>query len=216
MFSRSQIIQMTSKHRANCKCAQCGQIYNCSIYDAPKSKVGHLCKSCKAQVSGLKSFDQKDLNRVFIYDPATGLLTYANDSDSGKAGQLAGYPHNEGYRSVSIGGKEYLVHRVIWFMVKGYWPFQVDHQNHDRSDNRWENLLELFESKVNQKNMSGKRKNNTSGIIGVRELPSGGFHAFIMANRKQIGLGTYDTRELAKAARKAAEKQYGFHVNHGV
>ncbi len=215
MFNRNQIIEMTSKHRANCKCAQCSQIYNCSIYDAPRSKVGHLCKNCKSQISSLTHFDQNDLNRVFNYDQVTGLLTYKNDSDSGKAGDIAGYPHSQGYLSVAIGRKEYLVHRVIWFMKTGHWPLQVDHQNHIRTDNSWANLVELFQSKSNQLNMSGNRKNNSSGVIGVRVLPSGKFNAFIMVNRKQIGLGSYDTLEIAKAVRKTAEQEYGFHINHG-
>ena len=215
MFDRSQIIQMTSKHKADCKCAQCGHLYNCSIYDAARSKIGHLCKACKSQISGLKTFTQNDLNKVFRYDAVTGLLTYANDSDSGKAGDVAGYPHSEGYLSVTIGRKEYLVHRVIWFMVKGYWPLQIDHQNHRRDENHWTNLIELFESKSNQRNLSINRKNNTSGVMGVRRLPSGKYSAFITVNRKQIGLGTYPTLDEARVARKAAERRYGFHVNHG-
>lgn len=59
------------------------------------------------------------------------------------------------------------------------------------------------------------RKNNTTGVQGVRTLPSGKFHAYIMVNRKQIALGSYDNISDATEARKNAEVLYGFHTNHG-
>ena len=64
-------------------------------------------------------------------------------------------------------------------------------------------------------NMS-KKRNNTSGHTGVRVLPSGKYYAYIMVNRKQIPLGSYDLLDVAIKARKDAEIKYGFHVNHGI
>ena len=214
MFNRNQIISMTNKHRAKCACVQCSQPYECNIYDAAKSKVGHLCESCKTQITSLKYFTRHDLNRVFDYDELTGIVTYKQDSLSGLKGDKAGYSHAEGYLSLTIGRKEYLLHRIIWFMKTDTWPTQVDHENHNRADNRWANLRDIS-SQENQKNMGVGRKNNSTGVIGVRILPSGKFNAYIMVNRKQIGLGSYDTLEEAKAARKNAEARYGFHINHG-
>ena len=213
MFNRSQILQKLSNHRAICQCAQCSSTYECNIYDAAKSSIGHLCSSCKSQITALKTFSQTDLLRVFTYDALSGHLTFRQDSSSGLRGQLAGYRHSQGYFSVSIGGGEYLLHRVIWLMQTGIWPIQVDHVNHDRSDNRWSNLRDVG-SRENQLNM-GLRKNNSTGVQGVRQLPSGKFHAYIMVNRKQIALGSYEQLVDAAAARKTAEAQYGFHANHG-
>lgn len=214
MFNVNQIIEKLSKFKAKCKCAQCSKEYICNPYDAARSKIGHLCKECKTQVSGLIEFTRKDLLRVIDYCPISGQLSYKNDSISGTKGEIASYPHSQGYLSIAIGRNEYLVHRVIWFMQTGYWPDQVDHLNHDRSDNRWENLREVG-SRENQLNMTRNRKNNSTGVLGVRELPSGRFNATIMVNRKQISLGTYETLEEAAAVRKMAEQSYGFHVNHG-
>ena len=98
-------------------------------------------------------------------------------------------------------------------MVTGEWPTQVDHENHNRMDNKWGNLRDVI-SQQNQMNM-GKRKNNSSGVQGVRVLPSGKFCAYIMVNRKQLSLGSYDDLEDAISARKSAEKVHGFHENHG-
>ena len=213
MFNRNQIKQKVSKHRAICTCTQCNGDYECDIYSAVKSKVGHLCSDCKTQITSLISFSQQDLLRVFAYDEETGKLTYKNDSISGLRGTEAGYTHSQGYKSVAIGHNEYLVHRIIWKMKTGSWPIQVDHNDHNRLNNRWDNLNNVT-SRDNQLNM-GKRKNNSSGVQGVRILPSGKFCAYIMVNRKQLSLGSYDTLEEATAARKMAEVSHGFHVNHG-
>lgn len=213
MFNRNQVIRMLTKHRALCTCKQCSQPYECNIYDAAKSAVGDQCTVCNRQVTSLKSLSQSALLRVFAYNAASGVLSYRNKSYSGQAGEVAGYPHSQGYLSVAIGRKEYLVHRIIWMMQTGVWPDEVDHSNHDRQDNRWTNLRSVA-PREQQLNMR-LRKNNKSGVQGVRALPSGKFYACIMKNRKQISLGSFTDLVDAVAARKAAEQQYGFHKNHG-
>ena len=213
MFDQSQIIKKLSKYRSLCTCKQCSQHYECNIYDASKSGVGHLCRACRDQIISLKEPTQGDLLRVYRYDEVSGLLTYAQDSVSGTAGEVVGYPHSEGYLSTSIGKTEYLVHRVIWFMKTGVWPDQVDHQDHDRKNNKWSNLRAVG-SRENQLNL-GQRKNSSSYGMGIRKLPSGKFCALITVHRKQISLGSYITLEEATKARKDAEVLHGFHANHG-
>lgn len=156
---------------------------------------------------------QADLLDVFDYNEHTGEIRRKWTTSQGDKGDLATYKHNEGYLQLTIGRKEYLAHRVIWFMKTGRWPIQVDHEDHDRTNNVWKNLREV-PSRINQMNM-GKKRTNTSGTTGVRVLPSGKFCAYIMVQRKQISLGSYDTLEEAVLARKSAEAQYGFHANHG-
>ena len=213
MLEDWQIKEKIGKHKAICECKQCGNEFHTHFYDARKSKMGHICKDCKSLISSLKTFNQSDLIKLFDYDPLTGIVSHKTDSLSGAKGETVGYPHNEGYISVSIGGKEYLLHRVIWFMQTGLWPEEVDHIDHNRSNNIWDNLREVIKTD-NQKNTS-LSKNNSSGVNGVRQLPSGRYSAFIMVNRKQISLGTRDTLDEAAALRKAADAHYGFHANHG-
>lgn len=214
MFNRNQIVKMVSKHSAICLCAQCNAGYTCDIYSAIKSRIGHLCNTCKTQISSLTDPTQENLLSVFSYNELTGDLIHKNDSASGLQNTIAGYPHSQGYLSVSIGNKEYLVHRIIWMMQTGSWPTQIDHKNHNRMDNRWQNLRDLAEPRDNQLNM-GIRKNNSSGVQGIRILPSGKFCAYITVRRKQISLGSYNTIEEAAKARRDAEALYGFHENHG-
>lgn len=208
-----EIKEKLSKFKSIAICQRCSSKYECNHYEAKKSRVGDLCKACKDFVTNLESFTQKDLQDAFIYDENTGDLIHRLETRKSPKGSLATYSHFQGYLSVSIGRKEYLAHRIIWFIKTGHWPAQVDHINHDRTDNRWSNLREVV-SRQNQLNTS-LSSNNSSGVNGVRILPSKRYCAFIMVQGKQISLGTYDTLEEAASARKLADQKYGFHVNHG-
>ena len=209
------VVQKLSEHKTLCLCQQCKiNQYICNLYDAKKSKVGNLCVDCKQQITSMLNPTQEQLKKVFNYCEVTGTVTLKNTSLSGIKDELVGHTHSSGYLSVSIGRKDYLLHRVIWMLQTGFWPDQIDHINHDRKDNRWKNLREVtnLENQLNK----GRNKNNSSKATGVRQLPGGNFWAYIMVNRKQIGLGSHKTFEEACEARKAANKLYGFHDNHGI
>lgn len=123
---------------------------------------------------------------------------------------------NHGYFSGSFFGKDYLLHRIIWLLKYGAFPEnQIDHINHDRKDNRIENLREASnrENGLNQSLSS----NNTSGVNGVYfNNPCKKWHARIKVDGKNKNLGLFLTLDEAKAARCAADKKYGFHQNHGI
>jgi hypothetical protein len=213
MLQDAQIVKKLSKFKVLCQCAQCPNTYECGLYEARKSRVGHLCHPCKYRLIDLVDVTQEALADLITYEPTSGTLTHKVDTLRATKGTVATYPHAEGYLQLSIGKKEYLAHRIIWFMMTGRWPNQIDHADHDRSNNRWENLREVI-GRDNQKNMSLSVRSST-GITGVRVLPSGLFSAYITVNRKQLTLGSYPKLDQAIEARKAAEIKYGFHPNHG-
>ena len=83
-----------------------------------------------------------------------------------KVGQRAGSPDKEGYRTVKLHGKAYREHRLIWLYMTGYMPERdVDHDNLDKADNRFDNLS-LATNSQNQAN-TRKWATNTSGYKGV-------------------------------------------------
>ena len=86
----------------------------------------------------------------------------------------------------------------------------VDHINGDTFDNRKQNLR-VSTPKQNSRN-SKIAKNNSTGYTGVRRkiLKSGEVNwvARIMVNRKEIFLGTFETKEEAIKKRKEAENKY--------
>lgn len=120
-----------------------------------------------------------------------------------------------GYRIGKILGTKCHKHRVVWALVHGEWPLgEIDHKNHDRSDNRIDNLRHVTRGE-NTKNLS-KSRSNTSGAVGVIWLDRlGKWQARIKVNGATHCLGCYADFDEAAQARKDAEWVYGFHDNHG-
>lgn len=150
------------------------------------------------------------------YDKDTGIFTWRTfQRHPSKVGKVAGGKDAHGYLQLNIGGSVLKVHRLAWFYVHGEWPSsQLDHINHDRSDNRIENLR-LVDNRSNHKNRP-LQKNNSTGMPGVwfdkkRKL----YSAYITVDGKRVSLGCHKTLESAKAARQEANIRYGFHKNHG-
>ena len=84
----------------------------------------------------------------------------------------------------------------------------------DPLNNRWSNLRAVPHSE-NMRNVS-LRKDNTSGVCGVSmNRRSGKWFAQLGVDGKVLNLGTFVHLDDAVMARKKAERQKGFHVNHG-
>lgn len=124
-------------------------------------------------------------------------------------------PIKSGYLTGRIFHVTFLAHRVVFALVFGYWPFgEVDHINGNKSDNRPGNLRDVVHAD-NLKNMK-LRDGNTTGVLGVYKNRVGDkWIASIWDGSSNIHLGTFDLKDDAIAARRAAERKYGFHRNHG-
>lgn len=124
------------------------------------------------------------------------------------------YTDKNGYRMGMIFKTRVKAHQVVWALHTGEWPNTgIDHINGNPSDNRFENLrcVSQAENMTNTK----KRKDNTSGCVGVYFLPDGRFVAQITKNKKTRHLGVFNTLEEAKAARLEAQFGLGFSPRHG-
>ena len=144
--------------------------------------------------------------------PAEYTMARWNANNAGKEAFVT--PHSSGYLTGGIMGKTYYAHRVIWELVFGEDPDQIDHINGDKTDNRLCNLRSVTNAE-NQKNAS-LSKNNTSGVCGVyrhSRLPK--WIANIVVNGKTKYLGSFAEFDAAVECRRKAEKKYGFHKNHG-
>lgn len=119
---------------------------------------------------------------------------------------------DDGYRNGCIAGSRYRAHRVVWKMMTGDDPDQIDHINGDREDNRFCNLrdVSLAENSRNRR----IPKNNKSGVIGVYHWQQDGIEYWVATVGRKRALYFKEFDE-AVAARKAAEIEYGFHENHG-
>lgn len=129
-------------------------------------------------------------------------------------GDRVGYLRSDGYWAVNFMGKAYKVHRLIFLLVNGFMPDEIDHINNDKSDNSIENLRPANR----QQNMCNKKayKTNTSGAKGVvwmKNLNKWLVNIGINGKRKYIGI--FEDFELAELASiEARNKYHGNFANH--
>ena len=132
------------------------------------------------------------------------------------AGSLAGsldYPSTGKPRlQITIDGRRYLLHRIIWLMVTGEWPERViDHRNGDATNNSWLNLRDASRA-VNSQNQRVWRFNKKHALpLGVtlvypeRIKP---YRAAIHVKGRRLSLGFHATPEDAHAAYVMAKRAH--------
>lgn len=120
-----------------------------------------------------------------------------------------------GYLKGALMGQHVLAHRVIWKMITGLDPDQIDHIDGDRTNNRFNNLRSVSSSE-NQRNRC-LPVTNKSGHIGVcwsKDL--GKWLAYARGDdSKIIHLGYFINKIDAIEARKSVNKSLHYHENHG-
>ncbi len=120
----------------------------------------------------------------------------------------------KGHRVGGVCGRNIRAHRVIWCMVYGDWPAQIDHENQDGSDNRIGNLR-ITDHEHNGRNARLSNRNR-SGRIGVNwKRRDRKWRAKIRHGGQYIELGMFARFEDAVAARAEAERLYGYSPRHG-
>lgn len=164
------------------------------------------------------SKQEDDLNWRDHFSYKGGRLYWNQDVICGKgrishpAGKEAGGRRKRGrfdYWSVSVKGRRYYRHRVVWEMHNGPIPegYVVNHLNGKPGDDRIENL-EVVPASEN--NMIHKTVNmystNTSGYRGVRYNPKRGrWEAQGYENGKTKHLGRFESLIEARIARESWE-----------
>jgi hypothetical protein len=170
-------------------------------------------------MSGLADFSQEYLLLRLRYDPETGALFWRQDPAGTVQwnGRWAGKPAfttiERGYLQGRIDWVLLYAHRVIWKMETGLEPEDIDHENGNRSDNRWVNLRDVSRTENMRNRMISS--NNTSGHPGVSLTKWHTWKATIGVDNRTIVLGSFSSFDEAVAARKAAEVLHGYHQNHG-
>lgn len=180
------------------------------------------CKKCHAMrlaqerpgaltVSILKEYLDVDFN--------SGVITHKIPYKRKKAGDPVRLTYNSGgYAIFSLLGHTIAVHRAVWSIANGRMvapEMTIDHINGDVTCNRLSNLREVSQA-LNSKNHK-LNKRNTTGVCGVSYLSSSKVYVVhLFHNYRSIYIGRYKTLEEAAAARKEAEKKYGYHKFHGM
>lgn len=149
---------------------------------------------------------------LLIFDENSGEFTRRIQRGAAKAGDIAGYISDHGYRIISLDGKEYFAHNLAWLIVKGDWPpvgFEIDHRNRVKSDNRPSNHR-LATRSQNIANATLRRDNKT-GERGVYfDHKRNKYVVQVTSGGKTKSLGRFDTKhEAAIVARAERVRQWG-------
>jgi hypothetical protein len=144
------------------------------------------------------------INEMLNVIPATGKVLWKKSSGRARAGSEAGRITVHGYHEVSLDGRLYFGHSIVFFAAHGWWPERVDHVNGCKTDNRIENLR-CVDAATNARN----RTNWVSprGLLGAFKSASGGWAASITADGRRYHLGTFSTEAEAHQAYAHARQQ---------
>jgi len=143
------------------------------------------------------------LRELLECDPESGTFTWKVAVGKRiRAGTLAGTPRRGGYVKITIAGKGYFRHRLVWFYVHGKWPpGRLDHKDGVELGDGIKNLRVATQSQ-NMAN-TGRHKDNTSGFKGVYRHRKN-WRAQIHHNGRLTWLGSFGTPEAAHEAYKRA------------
>jgi HNH endonuclease len=146
------------------------------------------------------------LRALLHYDAETGEFHWLKRMNARvRAGGVAGTLADNGYRLVTIKGRQYRAHQLAWLYMTGKWcSLVIDHRDGDPSNNRWNNLRSATLSQSNANR--GLHRNNACRLKGVTRN-GGGWRATIHKNGRRHHLGIFRTPQAAHAAYEAAARK---------
>lgn len=119
-------------------------------------------------------------------------------------------PMKNEYLVGTIDDSIYVTHRIIFKMLHGWEPVEIDHDDRNRQNNRPSNLV-ASDHVANNKNQK-LRSTNTTGCMGVSWQPHANKWKVKISNKH---IGYTDTFEEAVAMREQAMIDHNYHPNHG-
>jgi HNH endonuclease/AP2 domain len=162
---------------------------------------------------------QRFLQECFTYNSETGELRWRQRPrdhfptlreyirwNGRYAGTTAGRIGERGYRTVAVNDILYRAHRIIWKMMTGEEPPEIDHRDVDRRNNRWLNLRRATHSQNGGNRPIGPH--SKTGFKGVYfDGRTNKFGSRIFVEGRMRSLGHFATAEQAHDAYCQAARQ---------
>jgi len=170
----------------------------------------------KTCLIGASMLTQERLKELLHYNPDTGVFTWkTRPSYSIHIGDIAGCVQKKNrYIVIRINKSLHYAHRLAFLYMNGCTGEEVDHIDHNPSNNSYRNLR-IVSHRENLQNRS-MSVNNSSGHTGVTWFKRDKkWHSQINIQGRNIHLGYFDDISDAIKARSDANIKYSFHKNHG-
>jgi hypothetical protein len=136
-----------------------------------------------------------NFNEYLQYNPETGHIIWIKNSGTNKLTGKIIKSISQGYIRFSFNYKNYLAHRVSWYLYYGTWPQgEIDRINGIRNDNRISNLRDVTKNE-NQNNKKYHREKTCKYYTFHKKTNKWQVQKRI--NGKYIHLGLFKTKELA-------------------
>lgn len=152
--------------------------------------------------------DRETVIRLLDYDLKTGIFRWKTRPANGVyVGDIAGgICPTTGYRRIRIDGSKFKASRLAWLIVYGDpVPFEVDHINRDRADDRIANLRNGEADNMRNKSVYKTNKTGCPGVDWHRQNRRWVARIQVGGTRRTIGF--FHTVEEAKAARLREERK---------
>lgn len=149
---------------------------------------------------------KKELN----YNPQTGKFTWIKIKQGVVVGAQAGSISYYGYTTICVNGKNYQASRLAWLYVYGKWPEgQIDHINHNKTDNRIINLRDTTYSENQQNQVKAHLGGKYKLPLGVTfDKQSGKYKVRLNLKGKVLLNALFETSELASTAYLKAKRKH--------
>lgn len=147
-----------------------------------------------------------ELERILSYDKDTGEIKWIKPTSSRvKAGDLWGSVDDRGYRAGRVFGAKWYAHQIAFFLSHGYIPYEIDHIDRNKSNNRLANLRSV------SRGDNGRNRDpyGETGIKGVYvDKRDNRIYARIVYDGYDYYLGSFASKELAEQAVINKYKQF--------
>ena len=146
------------------------------------------------------------------YRSTTGTLHWKKRrSSTAMPGSVAGAQKSTGYWCVSINRRKIMSHRIVWFLVHGEDPKELDHADGDKSNNRIENLRACNRS---QNMVNTQRLPGSTGVVGLQRAKHKGkpcYRVGVTVGGKRIRkrFGLHRRQEAIDWLKSMRAKHYG-------
>lgn len=197
VFGKLKVVEYLGKHKGSqywrCQC-ECGKddVYKTTT-QLNKNKL-LACDECIHNVQ----YILKDDDYYECHIKNKNIIFYIDKEDYIKTVKYNWCMSDNGY----IKSSNLYLHRFIMCENENHENI-VDHINHNKLDNRKRNLRLATYSQNGMNSICQIKE-----MVGVKQTGKGSWQSFIYINNDRIYLGSFDSLEKAKEARKKAEDEY--------